>query len=124
MKKYIAVLAVLTGAYAYSQEIPRDLKLAVKMDSKIVADTLSGPDFTYYSKNYDKVFGPSLFTEDYFRYSRQTIFINTDYDKSDFNHSSVVPHIFTVMPLAGVNVDACRAQPDQAIYSSGTINIK
>lgn len=124
MRKYIAVITAFAGMYGYSQEIPRDLKLAIKLDNRFVSDSLSSHhDFTYYSKNYEKVFGPSIFTEDYLRYSRNSIYINPD-SKMFYNDAHRVPHIFTVMPLAGVNVNACQARPDQAIYSRGTVNVK
>lgn len=115
MKKYIAILAAIIGAYTYGQQIPTDLKLAVKMDKRFASDSLSGQDFSYYSKNYDKIFGPSLFTEDYLNYSRNAIYINPD-NKVFYNDAHRVPHIFTVMPLAGVNVDAFFACPQHAIY--------
>jgi hypothetical protein len=116
MKKYLWLGLILMCSYGFSQEIPRNLNLAVKASRSFTADSLSIQDLTYYSKNFDRIFGPDLFTEDYLNYGLKAIYINPDY-KMFYNDTYRPQHIFTVMPMAGVDVGACGAQPQYAVYS-------
>jgi hypothetical protein len=113
MKRIVYGILLLISTHGFSQEIPRNLSLAVTLGRSFTPDT---PDFTYYSKNFDTVFGLGLFTEDYLSYETQAIYINPDY-KMFYNDTYRASHIFNVMPLAGVNVAAFQAMPCNAVYS-------
>ena len=101
----------------FSQGISRDLKLAVKESGVVVRDTLVklNPDLGYYSRNYDKVFPIAHYTFDTMEYGSRVIHIG---DRNGSFYDRDTPHIFRVMPMAGVNVDASQAQPIVPGYSS------
>lgn len=111
----ISVIALLMfGGAAIAQELPDNLSLAVS-NSKIEFPSVElNPELSFYSKNYDKVFRLGNYTYDTFDYGGRNVYtIDFNYRYFDSN----TPHIFKVMPLPGVNVDAFMAMPCNAGYT-------
>jgi len=107
------LLVLLIGGFSSAQQLPQNLSMAVKETKPEFPSVELNPELSYYSKNYDKVFRMDNYTFDTFDYGQRNIYmIDFNYQYFDPN----TPHIFRVMPLAGVNVDAFMAQPSHAGY--------
>lgn len=114
MKNMLCILILGTTLSVFSQELPENLTLAVK-DNQVESSSVKlNPDLHYYSKNYNKVFGHDNYTFDSLSYGERNIYVG---DNTKLFYDKNTPHIFTVMPMAGVNVDACMAQPSNAGYA-------
>jgi hypothetical protein len=116
MKLLICTVAfcIAGGAFA-QQQFPASLNLAVKESKAVVQDTLKlNPHLSYYSKNYDKVFPTAHYTFDSMEYGSNVIHIG---DRNGGFYDRDTPHIFRVMPMAGVNVDAWSANPCNSGYT-------
>lgn len=73
MKKAILLLILLTGALTYSQSVP-DMQMKPQFQQ---SDTVLPvkQDFTYYAKNYDKVFGEFNFTRDANNFGERNVYV-------------------------------------------------
>lgn len=110
----LAFIFAAGGAFA-QQQFPASLNLAVKESRVVVKDTLKlNPHLSYYSKNYDKVFPTANYTFDSMEYRNNVIHIG---DRNGSFYDRDTPHIFRVMPMAGVNVDAWSANPCNSGYT-------
>ena len=109
MKFIFFASAVLVSRLAFGQELPDNLSLAVKESRNLLPSLELNPELSYYSKNYYRIFRQGAYTFEAFDYGASNML-----NLNSRGYDSSTPHIFNVMPMAGVNVDATMAQPSQA----------
>ncbi len=80
MKKYIAILALSVSAISGAQSLTQ---YSFQQDS--VALKANMPDFTYYSANYDKVFGEYTYTFNTLNFGNRNVYVS---DSNFYYHGS------------------------------------
>ncbi len=77
MKRYLTLFAFTTCLICHAQ-VPDDLTIAVKEIGIKDADFSARPDFTFYSKNYEKVFDYYQYTFDAQKLSKRSVYVSPD----------------------------------------------
>lgn len=101
MKKSLTLLAFISGFACFAQ-VPDKLNIAIKDGDSINRWSLSvKPDFSFYSKNYDKVFDFYQYSFDAQKTSPNAVYVSTD-NKFYFGQNS---GFIMDMPQQGLNTN-------------------
>lgn len=93
MKKYFTIAALSVGFISFGQTLPNNLRLAITDTITVKALNL---DFSYYNKNYRKVFSQYMYTFDTTKYGTGYSFVG---DNGRLYENSMP--LFQSMPLPG-----------------------
>tara|TARA_B100001105_G_C22215256_1_gene367207 strand:- start:271 stop:684 length:414 start_codon:yes stop_codon:yes gene_type:complete len=74
MKKYLLFLVLATG-FAARAQMPGSLGTSLTLNDSLVFER---PDFTFYAKNYNKVFDYYQYTFDAQKISQRSVYISSD----------------------------------------------
>ena len=73
MKRVVLIIAFIAGTAAYSQTVTDSIQKPLFMNANNLL--LPKIDFSYYSKNFDKVFGEFNFTYDANNYGQRNVYV-------------------------------------------------